>query len=257
MKTQTPQGVRDLLPDDVARRRLIIEQIKTVFEKRGYKRIITPVLELYDTLKKGLSPELRENCMKFIDRDGQLMVLRPDMTTPIARVIASRMKDQPTPIKLYYIENVFRSQKPEAGRENEFYQVGVELIGASGDAADQEILSVAKEMLEAIGLQKVEIDVGHVDQFKGLAKDKQDALLNADYVSYGKLPDRNDLVVKDFDYYSGMVFECYVPELGFVLGGGGRYDKLIGKFGADFPAVGFACNLEKLALALKTQKEQN
>ncbi|MFC1478709.1 ATP phosphoribosyltransferase regulatory subunit [Candidatus Margulisiibacteriota bacterium] len=253
MKTQTPQGVRDLLPVDVAGRRQVIDKLKKVFEDAGYQRIITPVLELYDTLKKGLSPDLQERAIKFIDRTGELMVLRPDMTTPIARVVASRMRDETKPIRLYYIENVFRKQKPEAGRDNEFYQVGIEMIGADSKEADEEILTLARQTLEAIGLRNVEIDTGDVNRFKDISDDKKTSLLKGDYVSYGELPSRDNLVVKDLDYYTGMVFECYVPEVGYLLGSGGRYDKLIGKFGLDRPAVGFAFNLEKVMLALKAQ----
>jgi len=254
MKTLTPQGVRDLLPADIAKRNLVIKKIKSVFKAQGYERIVTPVIEFYDTLARGLSPDLQDRCIKFVDRDGQLMVLRPDMTTPIARVVASRMKNVTEPIRLYYIENVFRKQKPEAGRDTEFYQIGIELIGLEGKEADDEVLNIAKQVLETIGLKNVEIDTGHVDQLKNLSAEKKQALINGDYVSFGELPNQNNLVVKDFDYYTGLVFECYVPEVGFVLGGGGRYDELIGKFGVNKPAVGFALNLEKVLLALEAQQ---
>jgi len=253
MKTQTPQGVRDLLPQDVAARNTVIQMFKQIVENAGYQRIITPVLEFHDTLKKGLSPDLQERSIKFIDRSGQLMVLRPDMTTPIARVVASRMKAVIEPIRLYYIENVFRKQKPEAGRDTEFYQIGVELIGMEGGVADKEILRLGKSVLEAVGLQDVEMDTGHVDQFKNLSAEKKSALLRGDYVEFGQLPNKDNLVVKDFDYYTGMVFECYVPDVGYLLGSGGRYDNLIGKFGLERPAVGFALNLEKVMLALQEQ----
>ena len=254
MKTLTPQGVRDLLPEDMGPRNQAIKQIKNVFKKYNYERIATPVLELYETLAKGLSPDLQDSCIKFIDRDGQLMVLRPDMTTPIARVVASRMKSVTEPIRLYYIENVFRKQKPEAGRDTEFLQVGIELIGLEGRAADDEVLSIARQILETVGLKNVEIDTGHVEQFRNYSPEKKQALLTGDYVSFGELPNQSNLVVKDFDYYTGLVFECYVPEVGFVLGGGGRYDELIGKFGVNKPAVGFALNLEKVLLALEAQQ---
>jgi ATP phosphoribosyltransferase regulatory subunit len=253
MKTQTPQGVRDLLPETVARRHAVIHTIRSVFEAHGYQRIITPVLELYETLEKGFSPDLKGRAIQFIDRSGQRMVLRPDMTTPIARVVASRLHDAEFPLRLYYVENVFRQQKPEAGRDIEFFQIGVELIGRSGPEADNEILAISKECLTAIGLQSVEIDVGDATRQRDLPLEKKQALLNGDYVAYGELPTRETLVVKDLDYYTGMVFECYVPEVGYLLGSGGRYDTLIGKFGLEKPAVGFAFNLEMLMLALAEQ----
>ncbi|MFC1595664.1 ATP phosphoribosyltransferase regulatory subunit [Candidatus Margulisiibacteriota bacterium] len=254
MKTQTPQGVRDLLPADVAKRNEVVDKINAVFEKYSYQRIVTPVLELYETLEKGLTPDMKKNSVKFIDRGGQLMVLRPDMTTPIARVVASRMKDAPGPIRLCYVENVFRSNKPGEGRDNEFCQIGIELIGLSGQEADDEVIKIARESLETIGLKNIEIDTGDLNRFKDFPDDKKEALVNGDYVSYGSLPDRDNLVVRDFNYYTGMIFECYVPEVGSLLGNGGRYDNLTGKFGVERPAVGFAFKLNQLMLALEAQR---
>ncbi|MFC1517691.1 ATP phosphoribosyltransferase regulatory subunit [Candidatus Margulisiibacteriota bacterium] len=255
MKGQTPKGVRDLLPEEMSRQGKVINQIRKVFEQSGYARISTPTFELYDVLKTGLTPALQEKIYKFLDKNGRLLAMRPDMTTPIARVVATQMKETKGPIRLYYSDNVYRQQKLEAGQDNQFYQLGVELLGASGKTADEEILAICKKALSAVGLKDVRIDVTSVPKIKKLPKDKQEALASQDYVQYGRLPQRDELVEIDIDYYTGMVFECYVPELGYPIGTGGRYDNLVEKFGRKMPAVGFALGLGRILLALDLQKK--
>jgi ATP phosphoribosyltransferase regulatory subunit len=254
MKGQTPKGVRDLLPEEMARQTKAIEKIRKIFEKNGYQRISTPTFELYDVLRKGLTPKLQEKTIKFIDRNGEFVALRPDMTTPISRVVATQMADVKGPIRLYYSDNVYRQQKLEAGQDKQFYQLGIELIGISGKAADLEVQKICKEVLKAVGLKNVCLDVTDVSKIKKLSPKKREAIAKQDYVSFGQLPKRDELLEIDIDYYTGSVFECYVPELGYPLGNGGRYDKLLGKYGKDKPAVGFAISLGRILLALELQK---
>jgi ATP phosphoribosyltransferase regulatory subunit HisZ len=256
MKGQTPKGVRDVLPAEMARQAKVIEKIRGVFEKHGYARISTPTFELDEVLKIGLTAKLQEKTLKFLDKHGRLLALRPDMTTPIARVVATQMKNVKGPIRLYYSDNVYRQQKLEAGQDNQFYQLGVELIGVPGKRADAEVLAICKEALKAVGLRDVCLDVTDVSRIKKMPRKKQEALARQDYVSYGRLPARNELVEVDIDYYTGMVFECYVPELGYPLGTGGRYDNLLEKYGARKPAVGFALGLGRILLALDLQRTQ-
>jgi len=254
MKTKTPNGVRDLLHEDLVIREKIIAKIKTVFESYNYERIRTPVLEFYDTLEKGLSPELKEKSVTFIDHTGERMILRPDMTTPIARVIATRMKNDPAVSRLYYLENIFRRDEISTGSHSEFLQIGLELIGSPGEKADNEVIEIAQETLEAIGLKNFKVDVGNINDFDKFTEDQKQKLSNLDFVSLNILPKKEMLVLKDFDYYTGMIFECYIPEMGCLLGSGGRYDNLISNFGLQKPAVGFAFNLERLITALQIQQ---
>lgn len=254
MKGQTPKGVRDVLPNEMARQARIIEKIRAVFEKHGYERISTPTFELFDVLKVGLTPKLQEKTLRFLDKNGRLLALRPDLTTPIARVVATQMKNVKGPIKLYYSDSVYREQKLEAGQDNQFYQLGIELIGVPGKKGDDEVQKICREVLKAVGLKDVRIDATTISAIKKLPRDKQEALGRQDYVSFGRLPARTELVEVDIDYYTGMVFECYVPELGYPLGSGGRYDTLLKKYGANKPAVGFALGLGRIMLALELQK---
>jgi ATP phosphoribosyltransferase regulatory subunit len=254
MKTLTPAGVRDFLPIESAKREAVIKTIIEIFETYNYQRVHAPVIELYEVLKKGLSQDMQKRCIRFVDRSGQLMILRPDMTTPIARMVASRLRTEQEPLRLYYVDKVFRHQHPEAGYDIEFLQVGIELIGNNSTDADEEVIKIAREALTATGLQNIEIDRGNIKDYQHLSAEKKQALIDGDYVTYGDIPKRSELSVKDFEYYTGMVFECYVPDIGYVLGGGGRYDNLLAKFDHPRPAVGFALNLETILLALKRQE---
>ncbi len=256
MKGQTPKGLRDVLPVEMKKQAAVIEKIRSVFEKNGYERISTPTFELYDVIKVGLTKKLHEKTIKFLDKNGRLVALRPDMTTPIARVVAANesMKSSKRPLKLYYSDNVYRQQKLEAGQDNQFYQLGIELIGMSGKKADEEVLRICREVLKAVGLTDARIDVSDVKRIKRMPRHTQEALARQDYVSFGRLPKRDELVEVDIDYYTGMVFECYVPGLGYPIGTGGRYDTLIERFGVKKPAVGFALGLGRIMLALELQK---
>lgn len=254
MTGQTPKGVRDLLPEEMAKQAKIISKIRQVFEAKSYQRISTPAFELYDVLKVGLTPQLQEKTFKFLDNNGRLLALRPDMTTPIARVVATQMNKAKGPLRLYYSDNVYRQQKLEAGQDNQFYQLGVELIGQAGGSADKEVIEISKEVLKAVGLKDVRVDVTDVAKIKKLPPAKQAALAKQDYVKYGRLPSKDELLEIDIDYYTGMVFEIYVPELGYPIGTGGRYDSLLEKYGKKMPAVGFALGLGRILLALELQK---
>lgn len=279
MKTQTPKGVRDLLPDDVEARGDVTSALRNLFKENGFKRIITPTYELYDVLKRGMGPKLQKMAIKFFDNYGQAMVLRPDMTTPIARVAANRMQDE-SAIKLFYTANVFRQQLVGAGKDSEFYQAGIEMIGQSGVKADAQIIALVVQGMRRLGIEDFMVDIGHMDLIKKMDPEKRKALEEQDYVKFGEIPLRgtdevfesfpyfkelyeelkllgveknvmfNLGLVKEFGYYTGVVFECYVGGVGYLVGSGGRYDDLVGAYGDDKPAIGFAFGIERLLLAL-------
>jgi len=262
---------------------------------------------------------------KFQDFDGKLLALRAEMTAPVARIVTTRMPSAPEPIRLFYVNNVFRYSQSYLKREREFCQAGVELVGCNTPEADGEILALLISSLKKVGLKEVRIDLGHAsllkDLFNAAGLDKQqkvsvqgllacrDAMglkqfmeqkdfpsnlrdvflqlsrcrrldevssislngskydqLNKQVESLLELQETladykiNDLVFFDFsltkkiEYYTGMVFEASVPNLGLPLGGGGRYDNFIEKFGKlKLPATGFALEIGKLLQALTAQ----
>lgn len=286
MKTQTPKGVRDLLPDDVDARGDVVSILRNVFKGNGYRRIITPTFELLSVLKRGMPSRLQKMSITFTDHTGEFMVLRPDMTTPIARVVATRMGHLPKPIKLFYSANVYRQQRPEAGRELEFYQAGIEHLGLFGVEVDAQIIALAIESLKAVGLKNFLIDIGHTDLVKDLSQNKVEAIERQDYVELGYIPKRgihgvvddfpyfaalyaelkklgvsdeyisfNLGLVKEIGYYTGVVFDITDKGVGYFIGSGGRYDNLLGLYGDEAPAIGFAFGVERLLLALDVERE--
>ena len=323
-KVQTPRGARDILPPAGYRKSRVEAQAAAYLEAWGYRRVYTPTFEFYDALVQGNGPEIADKLYRFVDREGHTLALRPEMTIPIARLAATRYTRDELPLRLYYVGNVYRYDEPQTGRQREFTQVGVELLGLPQPAADAEVVALAVTLLAELGLRSFRVDLGHIGYIHGLlravgdeelAASLKESLLERDYVRYESLlreggvepalrealqavPSQRggaeairaaraaaapfpaavaaldeleaiyglvaaygvaeqvaiDLgVVKDFNYYTGLLLEGYTPELGFTLCSGGRYDTLVGRFGSECPATGFAFGVERAMLALERQ----
>jgi ATP phosphoribosyltransferase regulatory subunit len=164
---EKPIGMRDILPEVVERKTMLLKEIQLVLNKWGYRQIETPTLEYYDTVG-GVSATLEQKMFKLLDRSGRSLVLRPDMTAPIARVVASLFKEEPFPIRLSYQGNVFRAQENEAGRNAEFPEVGIELVGESAPDADAEVITLAIASLEAVQVERFKLAIGHIGFMNGL-----------------------------------------------------------------------------------------
>jgi ATP phosphoribosyltransferase regulatory subunit len=163
-----PEGVRDLLFADAAAFRQLEATLRQTWAAWGYREIILPTFEYADTLATDVGAEIEAEMYRFFDRHGRALALRPDMTIPTARVVGTRLYDQPLPLRIAYVGSVFRYEPPRAGRQHEFTQVGVELIGAAGPAADAEAVALAVAALNAAGLPQFRITLGHVGFFRGL-----------------------------------------------------------------------------------------
>ena len=323
--TQLPKGVRIYLPDEAARKRHVEGRLFSVFRRWGYREIVTPAFEYADVLATGTDVAVQENMFKLVDRDtGRMLALRADITPQIARIVATRLRDEPKPLRLGYVTNVFRYDEPRVSHYREFYQAGVELIGLEKPEAEVEVVAMAIEGLRALGLDGFQLDLGHPDFFRGLLEEvKTDAgrqaelrqaLARKDVATlervvgeiappahvgdalcalpglfghaavleqataharnersaralanlaevyrlltiYG-LADavRLDLgEVRGFDYYSGACFEAYVAGFGASVAGGGRYDHMLGRFGFECPAVGFAFDVARVLAVMETQ----
>ncbi|HHW06050.1 MAG TPA: ATP phosphoribosyltransferase regulatory subunit [Clostridia bacterium] len=320
---QIPPGVRDILPPEAFSRRKLEEKLSSLFLAWGYREIIPPSLEYYEQLK-GSSAE--EQLYKLIDPTGRILALRPDLTTPIARMVATHLREEPLPVRLFYFGNAFRYEALGGARQREFYQGGVELIGAAGTGADAEMLALAVEALRQAGLTEFQVGIGHVvltDSFLAnagvapeLSKEIKWLIARKDFVglenrlsalglagplgqeiknilalrggrevlqkakSLARIPamvqaieqleevyqslDALGLaryvffdfsILRDLEYYTGIVFEGYAAGLGYPVCGGGRYDHLLGQFGWDVPAIGFAFGIERLMQTLPGANE--
>ncbi|SFI63455.1 ATP phosphoribosyltransferase regulatory subunit [Thermoflavimicrobium dichotomicum] len=168
---EKPTGFHDMPPELARKKRILEERVRNQFERWGYEEVLTPTLEFYDTVGKA-SAILKEKMFKCMDQQGNTLILRPDQTAPIARMVASVLKKKPLPLRLSYHSNVFRAQENEAGRHAEFYQSGVELIGLPNTEADAEVIALAIEALQACYLESFQLAIGHVTLLDGFIRER-------------------------------------------------------------------------------------
>lgn len=165
----TAYGTRDIIALEAYNKRIMESNIADIFIKWGYQEVVTPTYEFLDTFNIGTDKGMDEESIKFFDRNNKTLVLRPDMTAPLARLVSTRLySPQASVHKLFYIANVFRHEQTQSGRQCEFYQAGVECFGVSSPLADAEIIALAIESIKSTGLTQFTINLGHVDFINGL-----------------------------------------------------------------------------------------
>lgn len=164
-----PAGMRDWLPTEAGEKRILVNTLLDNIAQWGYQEVSSPLLEYYQVFNKNEAGTGPDNLYKLIERDGSILVLRPEMTIPIARIIGSKMPGS-KPWRLMYGEEVFRYELVQAGRQRGFNQVGVELIGERGPEADSEVLALAISSLRRVGIEKFTISLGHMGVLNGLLK---------------------------------------------------------------------------------------
>lgn len=167
---EKPAGMRDTLPAFYQKNEEIKNTIKKEMESWGYQFIQTPTLEYHDTVGEA-SAILDQQLFKLLDMEGKTLVLRPDMTAPIARVVSSSMKNVAYPLRLAYSSPVFRAQQREGGRPAEFEQVGIELIGEGTASAEAEALALMTEVIKKSGIRSFTVAVGHIGFVQELLRD--------------------------------------------------------------------------------------
>ncbi|MDO4541241.1 MAG: ATP phosphoribosyltransferase regulatory subunit [Bacillota bacterium] len=166
-KIYIPDGVQDLLMEDAYMKRKLENTMITTFRHRGFREIVTPSLEFFDSFSGQKELLAQENMAKTFDAQGRILVLKPDLTVPVARVAATKYKDV-RPLKVCYCQSVFRNSKDRYLDLKEFSQAGCEIIGCGEIEADGEIIATAIRSLEEAGLADFTIDLGQVNYFKGL-----------------------------------------------------------------------------------------
>jgi ATP phosphoribosyltransferase regulatory subunit len=167
-KAALPCGVRDLFLEDAARLSKLMAIWRQLFESWSYTEIIPPTYEHYDVLKAGSDADFERRIFRVLDREGNILALRPDITTQVARIVGTKLHDLPLPLRFYYLSNVFRFEEPQAGRQREFYQAGLELIGAPGPEADAEMVAILIEALQRVGLRGFQINLGQMAFFRAI-----------------------------------------------------------------------------------------
>lgn len=195
-KLHTPEGVKDYLPLELKLKKTIECNIANVFKNYGYLPITSPTFE-YNDVFCGMGGVKDNRVFKFLDRDGALLVLRPDMTPAIARIAATAYNKKQLPLKFYYIENMFRTNENYQGKLREFTQAGIEFLGVNSIEADAEVVSAAINALLEVGVKDFKIDLGHALFLKGvieesgsneeLAGDIQGNIIKKNYVAVNEL----------------------------------------------------------------------
>jgi len=281
----------------------------------GYRHVITPMVENTEVLELGLGAAQRRKLFKFTDVGGEVVALVGERTVPVARLVAGKLRSTPLPVRLCYAGPVMSSDAGRFHQRRERYQVGAELVGARGTYADAEVIALAARCLEAAGLRRYQVDVGHAEFFQGIMDavklpdavkaGVRAALAARDFVALEQLLERTALrsaehelllkfpalrggteileaasglvrnrrsewalkelgrvrellevyglgetvrldlgAIRDFDYYTGIIFEGYGPDLGRPVAQGGRYDGLLARFGRPAAATGFVIQLD-------------
>lgn len=164
----TPEGVRDIYNGECEQKILLENNMMSVFKIYGYHPIQTPTFEFFDIFGKQIGSTPSKDLYKFFDKEGNTLVLRPDITPSIARCASKYFMDESTPIRLCYVGNTFINNKNYQGRLKECTQAGAELIGDLSVDADAEMIALAIQSLKNAGLSDFQISVGHVDYLGGL-----------------------------------------------------------------------------------------
>lgn len=177
-RSQIPRGVQDRFLAEAARRRRAEAALHECFSRWAYHEVIPPTFEYYDNLRVGTGPRLRQAMYRFLDHQGRTLALRADFTPQVARIAATKLFDQPMPLRCFYVGSLFRHEEPQAGRQREFTQAGVELIGADTAAADAEVVALAIAALQALELPGIQINLGQMAFFRALTGDLPRALVD-------------------------------------------------------------------------------
>lgn len=164
----TPEGTKDLLFDDCRIRQEVQNHIHHIFKSKGYSEVVTPGIEFFDVfnLNSGYFPQ--ESLYKLIDNKGRILVLRPDSTMPIARIIATRLREAKLPLRLFYNQSVYAANRTLTGKSDEIVQTGIELVGSASKRADLEVLTTALEVLSYCDREKFRLEIGDIGFFREL-----------------------------------------------------------------------------------------
>ena len=171
-KFQTVRGMRDFLPADAEKLRHVEAAAKEVARLYGFEEIITPVVEHYDLLAAKSGEEIKARMYAFNDLGGRKIALRPEFTASVARLMATTLRNEPKPLRLFSTGTLYRYDEPQFGRYREFWQSNFEIIGSSRPEADVEVLSLTNHIMQKLGLRNYWFKIGHVGILRGLLSDE-------------------------------------------------------------------------------------
>lgn len=318
MLTTAPRGTKDIIAADVFAWRYLEDTMHRICAQYGYKELRTPVFEHTELFLRGIGETtdvVEKEMYTFVDRGNRSLTLRPENTASAVRAyIEHKLYAEPAPTKLFYIGPMFRYDRPQAGRYRQFHQFGIEALGVSGPNIDAEIILLAVQILQDLGLKDLKLKINsvgcpkcrpvHREKLQSFFKPHFEELCNDCKSRYDRNPLRlldcknphchelgegapsleeclcdecrehfNGLkelltavgleyevdhnLVRGLDYYTKTAFEIQYAPLGAqsAVCGGGRYDGLIEEVGGPAtPGIGFAMGMERVLLALESQK---
>ncbi len=204
---QKPRGTRDFLPNEMEARRTIEWRMREVARRWGYREVCTPEFEDLELFTMRSGEGIIEEMYVFEDKGGRKLALRPEITAAVIRMYINEAKVAPKPLRWCYFADCFRYERPQKGRYRQFWQFGVELIGADTAQADAEVITLAADMLNATGVE-YDLKVGHLSFMRNLLKDLEPAVQRR-LMAY--------LDKKDFDGLKNAVESLNKPDLGTSL----------------------------------------
>lgn len=279
----TAKGFSDTMPESAKRKRQIIDVISKTLEKYEFIPLETPIVEFAETLL-GKYGEEEKLIYTFEDKGGRKLALRYDLTVPLARFIANNLGLLKPTFSRYQIGEVFRGEKPQKGRSRQFTQFDCDIVGSSNLEDDARIIASSIDSIRNLGFKNAKLAVNDRKNFKDLSVEDIRLIDKVHKIGMDKLPENlvefiknskptEDLtkifkilsdsyklvedrdfffdptLARGLDYYTGAVFEMKLNgnPSDLSIGGGGRYDNLIGMFaGKNIPAVGFSFGIDRL-----------
>ncbi len=316
-----PEGARDVLPVERSELTALERSLRASFASFGYLEVRTPLIEFADEMDRAQEGGVGR-AFRLFDDHGRVLVLRPDLTIPVTRLVASRFADHTGPVRVSYVGARMRPALPGKAQPIEEQQAGAELVGLSGPAADAEIVALLIQAVRSAGIADLHVAIGHVGLTQAVVaglgvpddavRSLQTAALTRDLAGWRAIAEHLDLdarsrtllaelptrrggkdvvqqiaaqvpasaaccddlcatldllamhgvddavmvdlgVLRDWGYYSGIVFEISAPGVPRPIGAGGRYDTLGARFGVDRPAVGGGVWLDGLHQAVNAR----
>jgi len=165
---KTVRGMRDFLPKDAEKMRHVEQTARELAGLYGYEEVITPVVESHELLAAKAGEEIRLRMYAFNDMGGRKVALRPEFTASIARLVATKLRTAPKPLKLFCFGSLYRYDEPQYGRFREFWQADYELMGSSRPEADAEILVLTSDLLQRLGIRNHYLKIGHMGILRGI-----------------------------------------------------------------------------------------
>lgn len=217
-KNQIPEGVQDTLPPECWHKRRMEERVMALFRAAGYDEVETPSFEYYDVFAEGVGAVRQEKLQKFFDDKGRILVLRPDITMPIARLSATRLYEG-KPLRLCYRGSAFGTDGGYYAEQKEFTQLGVEHLGVTGPESDGALIALSIEALRAAGLTDTILELGQVEFFKGLMEEA------------GVGEDDADILRAYIDEKNLLAAEIHLKAIGVSRELMGRISRLTGLYG--------------------------